>query len=148
MKEIHINIINESNNPLPEYKTEGSSGMDIAAYIPSGDPIYISPGEIKLIHTGLYFGLPEGIELQLRSRSGLTLKNGVVVANGIATIDSDYTGEVMVILINLGSYPFTVKSGDRIAQGVFMKYEKAKFKIVESLETTERGSGGFGHTGI
>jgi dUTP pyrophosphatase len=145
-----VNFTNESSNPDPEYATEGASGFDIRAYIPDGE-IVIPSGEYKVIGTGLSFELPEGFELQIRSRSGLAAKHGVAVLNGIGTIDQDYRGHVMVILINHGKNDFSVENGDRIAQGVFSTVPNRKYLTmtkVESLSNTKRGSGGLGSTGV
>lgn len=131
---------------LPGYETTGSSGMDIRAYL--NDPVTIGPGERRLIPTGLFMEIEEGYEVQVRARSGLALKHGICLANGIGTIDSDYRGEVGVILINLGSEPFTVNNGDRIAQMVAVRYERAEIIAAEDLSETDRGQGGFGHTGV
>lgn len=141
-----IKIINKSGLPNPEYKTDGSAGLDLYANIK--DEIIIHPMERKLIPTGLYMSIPKGYEGQIRARSGLALKSGICLANGIGTIDSDYRGEIKILLINLGDRDFIIKKGDRIAQMVFVKYEKADFIQVEKLDDTGRGSGGFGHTGI
>ncbi|NLN14862.1 MAG: dUTP diphosphatase [Tissierellia bacterium] len=141
-----IKVINKSSLPLPEYKTGGSAGIDLYANI--SEPIELKPMDRVLIPTGLYMAIPEGYEGQIRGRSGLALKHGITLANGIGTIDSDYRGEIGVILINLGMEPFTIKRGDRIAQLVLCKYERIQFEEVESLEETSRGEGGFGHTGI
>ncbi|MDR7869952.1 MAG: dUTP diphosphatase [Tissierellaceae bacterium] len=141
-----IKIVNKSNLPLPSYKTSGSAGIDLQACISS--PIELKPFDRALIPTGLYVSIPEGFEGQIRGRSGLALKNGITLANGIGTIDSDYRGEIKVILINLGQDPFVIKNGDRIAQFVLSKYELIEFEEVDSLEDTSRGEGGFGHTGI
>ena len=136
------------NNPfkLPEYETKGSAGVDLQAYIES--PIILKPMERKLVPTGLFIELPEGYEAQVRARSGLAIKHGISLVNGIGTIDSDYRGEIKVILINLGNEDFTINSGDRIAQMVFIIHEQAEFELTEELQDTERGAGGFGHTGI
>lgn len=144
---MRIKIVNRSNNPLPEYKTEHSAGVDLTAFLPNGE-IVLKPLERKLIPTGLFLELPEGFEAQVRPRSGLALKSGITVLNSPGTIDADYRGEVGVILINLSQENFTIRSGDRIAQMIIAKYEKATF--VESIELaeTERGAGGFGHTGV
>lgn len=131
---------------LPEYETAGSAGMDIKAYLE--EPITIGPGERKLVPTGLFMEIEPGYEVQIRARSGLALKKGICLANGIGTIDSDYRGEVGVILLNCGSEPFVVDNGDRIAQMVVLKYEKADVIQVEALNDTARGEGGFGHTGV
>lgn len=141
-----VEIINKSNNPLPEYKTVGSSGIDLRASLSS--PVTIKPFERTLIPTGLFMSIPEGFEGQIRGRSGLALKNGITLANAIGTIDSDYRGEIKIILINLGNEDFIVNDGDRIAQFVLIKYDKIEFKLVETLDDTERGQGGFGHTGV
>ncbi len=140
-----IEIVNKSKFELPAYKTEGSAGMDLKANIE--EDITILPLERKLISTGIYISIPIGYEGQIRARSGLALNHGITLANGIGTIDSDYRGELKVILINLGKEEYTVKDGDRIAQLVFMKYEIADFIEVEILDDTDRGSGGFGHSG-
>lgn len=132
---------------LPEYKTSGSSGMDLCAHLPDGS-VCINPNEVKLIKTGVFIELPDGYEAQVRPRSGLALKQGITVLNSPGTIDTDYRGEIGVILINHSNNIFTVNNGDRIAQIVFSKFEKAKFNVVDSLNSTERNDGGFGHTGI
>ena len=132
--------------PLPSYMTPSSSGMDLFAAV--GDEVMIKPGEIKLIPCGFMMELPEGYEAQIRPRSGLALKYGITVLNSPGTIDADYRGEVKVILINHGKHDFTVKRGDRIAQMVLSEVIKAEFIEAEVLEITERGKGGFGHTGI
>lgn len=140
-----VKIINKSNNPIPEYATAQSAGMDLRAFIK--EPITIEPFNRELISTGLYIELPEGYEAQVRPRSGLAIKYGITVLNSPGSIDSDYRGEIGVILINHSNTPFTVYSGDRIAQLVFNKVEQADFVEVEELNKTERGEGGFGHTG-
>lgn len=140
-----VKIINKSNNPLPEYSTIMSAGMDLRAFIEH--PIVLRSLNRILIPTGLYIEMREGYEAQVRPRSGLALKYGVTVLNSPGTIDSDYRGEICVILINLSNEPFFINSGDRIAQLVFHKYEKAEFIEVERLSKTERGEEGFGHSG-
>ncbi len=140
-----IKIVNKSNFPLPSYKTIGSAGMDLCANI--DEPIVIRPLDRVLIPTGLYISVPEGYEAQVRARSGMALKHGITLANGIGTIDSDYRGEIGVILVNLSNEEYVINKGDRIAQLVIAKYERVEFEEVESLDKTERGSGGFGHTG-
>src|SRR5690554_4598603 len=140
-----VRIVNKSSLSLPEYKTNGSSGVDLMANIDK--PITLEPLERFLVPTGLFVEIPEGYEAQIRGRSGLAAKNGISLANGVGTIDSDYRGEIKVILINLGNEPFEIKHGDRIAQMILAKYEKIEFTLVDSLEETDRGSGGFGHTG-
>ena len=129
----------------PSYSTFGAAGADIRACITA--PVVIKPGERALIPTGLLFEIPEGYEIQVRPRSGLALKHGITCLNSPGTIDSDYRGEIGVILINHGQEPFEYKKGDRIAQLVIAKYSRAEFQICDELSKTERGSGGFGHTG-
>lgn len=143
---IDVKIINTSNNDLPAYSTLQSAGMDLRAYLT--EPVTLMPGERKLIGTGLYIALPEGYEAQIRPRSGLALKNGITVLNAPGTIDADYRGEIKVILYNASNEEFIVSSGERIAQMVIAKHEKANFIEVTSLDETERGDGGFGHSGI
>lgn len=146
---IKVKLINKSNNPNPSYKTEGSAGVDLRAYIIGDEyPIVIHPNQKALIHTGLYMAIPEGYEGQVRPRSGLAINNGITVLNTPGTIDSDYRGEICVILVNLSDEDFAVKNGDRIAQMVFKQVERAIFAEVKELDETERGDGGFGHTGI
>jgi len=140
-----VQIVNKSHHPLPEYATTGSSGMDIRAFLTS--PITMAPMERVLIPTGLFLALPENWEAQIRPRSGLAIKQGLTCLNTPGTIDADYRGELKVILINLSNEAQTIQDGDRIAQMVFQKVEKVVLQKVESLETTERGAGGFGHTG-
>lgn len=132
--------------PLPAYQTEGAAGFDFVAAVE--EPIALRPGEWKRIPTGLKLAIPCGCELQVRPRSGLAAKNGVTVLNTPGTIDSDYRGEIQVILINLGKETFVVERGMRIAQGILAPYYKAEFVVTEALDTTERGDGGFGHTGV
>jgi len=131
---------------LPAYETKGSAGMDIRAFLEN--PMILLPGEVKLIPTGLTMELPLGYEAQIRARSGLALKYGIALANGVGTIDSDYRGELGVLLINLGKQAFEINDGDRIAQLIIAKYERITWNEKETLSETERGSGGFGHTGI
>ncbi len=140
-----IKVINKSNNSLPEYSTEHSAGMDLRANL--DQPLTLKPGERKLVPTGLVFEIPEGFEVQVRPRSGLAIKNGISVLNSPGTIDADYRGEVCVILINLGTEDFVINNGDRVAQMVVAKYEKCSWKQVDELSSTDRGAGGFGHTG-
>ena len=140
-----INILNKSNNPLPAYETSGSAGMDLRAFIT--EDVVLQPLDRKLITTGLYLELPEGYEAQLRPRSGLAFKHGITLPNTPATIDSDYRGEIKIALINLSKEDFTVKSGERIAQMVITKHEKAELIVVQELTETKRGEGGFGSTG-
>ena len=138
--------IKSLSGSVPSYKTEGSAGMDLRAF--EKEPVLIRPGERKLIHTGLYMEIEPGYEVQIRARSGLALKQGICLANGVGTIDSDYRGEVGILLMNAGRDDFVVHNGDRIAQMVVLKYEKAEIIQSEELSETNRGSGGFGHTGI
>ncbi len=143
--DMKIPIINGSLSPLPEYATELSAGVDLCASLPS--PLTLQPLERALIPTGLRIALPEGYEAQVRPRSGLALRQGVTVLNSPGTIDADYRGEIGVILINLSAEPFTVADGDRIAQMVIARHERAEFVPVDTLPETKRGEGGFGHTG-
>jgi dUTP pyrophosphatase len=141
-----VQIINKSRHALPSYSTIHSSGMDIRAYLTEN--ITLQPMERALIPTGLYISLPEGYEAQLRPRSGLALKHGITLLNAPGTIDADYRGEIGVIIINLSSEPFTIKDGERICQMVVAPYEKVEWQAAETLDNTERGEGGFGHTGL
>jgi len=141
-----VKIVNKSSNSLPEYKTVGAAGLDLCAYL--SEPIKINPLERALIPTGLFLEIPNGYEAQIRGRSGLALNHGITLANGVGTIDSDYRGEVKIIIINLGNESFVVNNGDRIAQMVFTKYERADFIEVVEINETARGENGFGHTGI
>ena len=148
MKQIPMNIkiVNTSNNPLPAYETKASAGMDLRAWLPEG-PMTLEPMQRGLVPTGLYMEIPEGYEGQVRPRSGLAIKSGITVLNAPGTVDADYRGQVCVILVNLSDKAFVVNSGDRIAQMVFAKCEQAEMVQVEVLSETERGAGGFGHTG-
>ena len=140
-----VKIINKSNNPIPKYETSLSAGMDLRAYLKGS--ITLHPVERKLIKTGLYIELPEGCEAQVRPRSGLAFKNGITVLNSPGTIDADYRGELGVILINHSNENFIVKSGDRIAQLVISKFERVEWESTEKINSTLRGSSGFGSTG-
>lgn len=140
-----IRIVNKSRHPLPEYATSQSAGMDLRAHL--DEPRNLAPGDRTLIPTGLYLELPEGTEAQVRPRSGLAFKKGVTVLNAPGTIDADYRGEVGVLLINHGHEPFEVKDGDRIAQLVIAEHIRARFTENADLRASERGTGGFGHTG-
>lgn len=140
---IEIKIINNSGFDLPEYATNQSTGIDLRSL----SNFVLMPGERKLVMTGLFVQIPEGYEAQIRPRSGLALKYGVTVLNSPGTIDADYRGEIGVLLINHGDTPKEINHGDRIAQMVFAKYEKALFKVVSDLDDTTRGAGGFGHSG-
>ena len=141
-----LNIVNKSNNALPSYETINSAGMDLRAYLPDGEMV-IKPMQRALVPTGLFMEIPVGYEGQVRPRSGLAIKSGITVLNSPGTIDADYRGEVKVILINLSDVDFVIKSGDRIAQLVIAKCEQMEVVEVETLSKTERGAGGFGHTG-
>jgi dUTP pyrophosphatase len=143
---MEIKLVNKSHHPLPQYETQASAGVDLRAYVPN--PIVLKPMERALIPTGLYIELPLGVEAQVRSRSGLALKKGISVLNAPGTVDADYRGEIGVILINLSQEDFTVNDGDRIAQLVLARHERATFELVETLSETQRGTGGFGSTGI
>ena len=140
-----IQIVNKSNYKLPSYKTEGSSGMDLQANIDA--PIELKPFDRVLVQTGIFISIPKGYEGQIRGRSGLALKHGITLANGIGTIDSDYRGEIKVILVNISNENYIINKGDRIAQFILSKYEKIEFSEVDYLKETNRGDGGFGHTG-
>lgn len=131
--------------PLPEYKSEHAAGMDLCAAVE--DPVTVSPGEIKLIPTGVYVEIPEGFEGQIRARSGLALKHGLMLPNAPGTIDSDYRGELQVIVGNVGREPYAITRGMRFAQLIITRYERVRVELVEELTATQRGAGGFGHTG-
>lgn len=145
MQTISIKIINNSTNDLPAYATEGSSGMDIRANI--DNTIVLQPMQRQIVPTGLFLEIPQGYEIQVRPRSGLALKNGITCLNSPGTVDADYRGEIKVILINLSNELQTIEHGDRIAQMVLAKVEKANLTLVQQLNETTRGEGGFGHTG-
>lgn len=142
----HLKIVNNSKHPLPAYQTSGSAGIDLVANL--GQPITIYPLNRAIIPTGLFMAIPQGMEGQVRPRSGLAIKKGVTVINSPGTVDSDYRGEVMVGLVNLSNEPYTVNDGDRVAQLVISKFEALTIQKVDSLEETARGHGGFGHTGV
>ncbi len=141
-----VKIINRSHHQLPEYATAQSAGVDLRANL--DEPIVMKPMERRLIPTGLFISLPVGFEAQVRPRSGLAIKKGITVLNTPGTIDADYRGEIGVILINLSQEDFTVNDGERIAQMVIARHEQAEWIQVESLDETERGAGGFGHSGV
>jgi len=145
MSNIKVKIVNSSDNPLPQYETIGSAGMDIRAMLT--EPVIIKPLQRVLIPTGLFIELPDGYEAQIRPRSGLAFKKGLGVLNSPGTIDSDYRGEIKIILINLSNETVVINTGERIAQMVIARYEKISFEEVDSLSSTDRGAGGFGHTG-
>lgn len=146
INKVKVEIVNTSNNDLPAYKKHGDAGMDIRAFLQ--EPITLLPGKRALVPTGLKIALPVGFEAQVRPRSGLALNHGITVLNTPGTIDSGYRGDMGVILINLGEEPFTIYNGDRIAQLVIAKYETAIFEEVDQLPVSNRGEGGFGHSGI
>ncbi|KXB83716.1 putative dUTP diphosphatase [Prevotella sp. DNF00663] len=141
-----IKVVNTGRQPLPQYATAQSAGLDLRANI--DEPIILKPLERRLIPTGLHIALPVGYEAQIRPRSGLALKYGLTVLNTPGTVDADYRGEIMVLLINFSNEPFTVNDGERIAQMVIARHEQAEFELVEELDETERGVGGYGHTGV
>ena len=143
---IQVNVINKGKQPLPQYATPQSAGMDLRADIE--EAFTLKPLERRLVPTGLFIALPEGYEAQVRPRSGLALKHGITVLNTPGTIDADYRGEIGVILVNLSNDPFIIEPGERIAQMVIAKHEQAEFTIVEQLDETLRGAGGYGHTGV
>lgn len=146
MEAVKVKIVNKSENPLPAYATPGSAGLDLRAWLPEGS-VTLRPLERRLIPTGLSIELPEGYEAQIRPRSGLALKHGISIVNAPGTIDSDYRGDIGVILINLGDKDFEICSGDRICQMVVTRYSAVSFITAEKLTDSERESGGFGHTG-
>lgn len=143
---LKINAINRGHQPMPTYATLQSAGMDLRANLE--EPVVLHPMERRLIPTGLHIALPEGYEAQVRPRSGLALKHGLTVLNAPGTIDADYRGEIGVVLINLSQEDFTINDGERIAQLVVARYEQVEFSLVETLDETERGEGGYGHTGV
>lgn len=145
-KTMKVQIINKSKHSLPQYATSSSAGMDLRANL--DNPIVLKPLQRCLVPTGLYIALPEGFEAQIRPRSGLALKKGITLLNTPGTIDADYRGEIGVIVINLSAEDFIIEDGERIAQVVIARYEQAEWQEVEVLEDTERGAGGFGHTGV
>jgi dUTP pyrophosphatase len=146
MGQITVKIINRSKNELPAYSTDDSAGMDLRASL--SEPITLKPLQRALVPTGLFIELPHGYECQIRPRSGLALKKGITVLNSPGTIDADYRGEICVILVNLSDEPFVVNNGERICQMVIHSYAKAEWQLVEQLDDTSRGAGGFGHTGV
>lgn len=143
---VKVKVVNIGRQPLPEYATSQSAGLDLRANI--GSPITLKPLERRLIPTGLRIALPEGYEAQVRPRSGLALKHGITVLNTPGTIDSDYRGELMVLLVNLSNEDFVINEGERIAQMIIAKYETVAWEPVKILDETERGEGGYGHTGV
>jgi dUTP pyrophosphatase len=142
---MQIRIVNKSDHPLPEYSTELSAGVDLRAFLE--EPVVLKPLERKLVPTGLYIELPKGYEAQIRPRSGLAIKKGITVLNTPGTIDADYRGEIRVILVNLSQEDFVIENGERICQMVIALHEQVEWNLVEELNETVRGAGGFGHTG-
>ncbi len=142
---ISVNIINQSHHPLPKYQTEGSAGMDLYAFLP--EKVILKPMERTLIPTGLYIELPLGMEAQIRPRSGMAIKKGITVINAPGTIDSDYRGEIKIPVVNLSGTEQIIEDGERVAQMIIARHEIAFWQEVAELGTTERGAGGFGHTG-
>ena len=143
---LRIKVVNKGHQPLPQYATPQSAGMDLRANLE--EPVVLHPLERRLIPTGLHIALPAGYEAQVRPRSGLALKKGITVLNSPGTVDADYRGEVGVLLINLSQEDFTVNDGERIAQMIIARHEQGEFESVELLDETERGEGGYGHTGV
>lgn len=143
---LKVKIINRGRQPLPTYATALSAGMDLRANI--DEDVTLLPMQRQLVPTGLYIALPEGYEAQIRPRSGLALKHGITVLNTPGTVDADYRGEIMVLLVNFSDEPFVVKDGERIAQMIVAKHEQVNFELTETLDETERGAGGYGHTGL
>jgi len=142
---MEVKIVNKSHHALPEYSTKYSAGLDLKAYLKK--PVILKPLDRALITTGLYIELPEGFEAQIRPRSGLAIKKGITVLNTPGTIDADYRGEIGIILVNLSNEDFVVQDGERICQMIISRHEKVKWKQVDKLELSDRGAGGFGHTG-
>ena len=145
LKHMKIRIVNKSKHELPQYATPLSAGLDLRANIDA--PIILRPMERCLVPTGLFIALPAGYEAQVRPRSGLALKKGITVLNSPGTIDADYRGEVCIILVNLSTEPFTIEDGERVAQMVIARHEQAEWEVTDALDETERGEGGFGHSG-
>ncbi len=145
-KMLQVKIINKGHHPLPEYATALSAGLDLRANLEA--PITLKPMERRLVPTGLYMALPAGYEAQVRPRSGLALKQGITVLNSPGTIDADYRGEIMVLLINFSDTAFVINDGERIAQMVVSRHEQVAFELTDMLDDTERGAGGYGHTGV
>lgn len=143
---VKIQVVNTGHQPLPAYATPQSAGLDLRANI--DESIVLHPMERRLVPTGLYIALPEGYEAQIRPRSGLALKHGITVLNTPGTVDADYRGEIMVLLVNFSTDDFVIRDGERIAQMIVARYEQAAFEPVEVLDETERGTGGYGHTGV
>ena len=146
MKTIKVKVINRSNNELPQYATIMSAGMDLRAF--TDEPITLMPGERRIVHSGISIQLPEGYELQVRPRSGLALKHGITLTNAPGTVDADYRGDVGAIVHNLGTEPFVINNGDRICQIVAKEYVKIEWEETDTLDSTDRGEGGFNSTGV
>ena len=146
MQSLDVKIINRSRHGLPTYATDGAAGLDVRAML--DEPVTLQPLQRVLVPTGLYMSIPVGYECQVRPRSGLAAKHGVTVANAPGTIDSDYRGEVKIILVNLSDSPFVINDGERIAQLVFARHERVEWIETDSLDATDRGAAGFGHTGL
>lgn len=146
METIKVKIINKSHHPLPAYATPGSAGMDVRAFLPAG-AVTLGPLERALIPTGLYMQLPHGYECQIRPRSGLAIKHGISLVNTPGTVDSDYRGEIGVIVVNLSNEPFTIADGERVCQMVITRYTRVDWESTDRIDQTERGDGAFGHTG-
>ena len=143
---LRVSVINKSPHALPEYQTAGAAGLDLRAWL--AEPVKLQPMERRLIPTGLYMSLPEGYEAQIRPRSGMAIKKGISMVNTPGTIDADYRGEIMVAVINLSTEEQEIQDGERIAQMIISKYERIAWHQVDSLEETDRGAGGFGHSGV
>ena len=143
---MNVKVINNSPHPLPSYETTGSAGLDLRAWLP--EPIELKPLERKLVPTGLFIELPAGYEAQIRPRSGLAVKKGLTLLNTPGTIDSDYRGEIKIIMVNVSDVPQIIENGERIAQMVISRYEQITWQLSPELESTDRGAGGFGHTGL
>lgn len=146
MNKLKVKIVNKSHHPLPAYSTPSSAGMDVRAFLQQ--PVVLQPLQRALIPTGLYIQLPQGYECQIRPRSGLALKSGISLVNTPGTVDADYRGEIGVIVINLSDTPFVINDGERICQMVIKEYTKVEWEPAERIDTTVRGDGGFGHTGV
>jgi len=147
MSKLNVKFISKAGAIAPEYKSSGAAGADVSAFLPDS-PVEIQPGKFSLIPTGLFFEIPDGYEIQVRPRSGLAFKKGITVLNTPGTIDSDYRGELKILLINLGDKSFTVNNGERIAQIIINPVIQADFELSQALTQTERGAGGFGSTGV
>lgn len=147
MEHLKVKIINRSHHPLPKYATTEAAGMDVRAFLPGGS-VTLNPMERLLIPTGLYMELPRGYECQVRPRSGLSLRHGITLVNSPGTVDADYRGEIGIIMINLGTDPFVINDGDRVAQFVIKQYTRVEWAETRELDRTKREEGGFGHTGV